>query len=299
MAQGEAYGHKADMWAVGCLVYEMIYLEPAFRGNSLSAVMRRIRVGRYERRELPAAFSLGTANLLDRLLVVEPGDRASADDVLCLPAVMAELWPQSLDVCAADDPVLHESAPLVQWRHQADEPALPSPPALPSSPMVPSPPSLSPRSHKRRRAVSTPVPNTILSDFAMKIIPAISRPEIAGAQSASSSPRAARKASLRHDRLPPLTLPAERAPPLGRAHEAPVRPARRVIKRSTLQQRSLVEFSRQRSDDVWDKPARPLRAAHSTESVNAPASLQRARFAVLPVIRSDPAASMAAHRSEP
>jgi serine/threonine protein kinase len=41
------YEVKSDIWSVGCVVYEMLFLKPAFNGNSYEEVMSKIGVGKY------------------------------------------------------------------------------------------------------------------------------------------------------------------------------------------------------------------------------------------------------------
>ena len=70
---------KVDVWALGCVLYEMATLSHAF--NSTSAIQRA------EYAPLPESAPAELAALLPRLLHVDPAQRPSVAEILQLPAV--------------------------------------------------------------------------------------------------------------------------------------------------------------------------------------------------------------------
>lgn len=42
---GRAYDAKSDMWALGCVFYELLTLRPAFSASSINALVVRIVQG--------------------------------------------------------------------------------------------------------------------------------------------------------------------------------------------------------------------------------------------------------------
>ncbi|KAK6044411.1 hypothetical protein COOONC_18084, partial [Cooperia oncophora] len=42
MCSGKSYNEKSDMWALGCILYEMVCLQKAFEGENLPALVNRI-----------------------------------------------------------------------------------------------------------------------------------------------------------------------------------------------------------------------------------------------------------------
>lgn len=40
--EGKPYGPKSDIWALGCILYEMACLERTFEGSNLPAVVNKI-----------------------------------------------------------------------------------------------------------------------------------------------------------------------------------------------------------------------------------------------------------------
>lgn len=42
ICQDKPYNKKVDVWALGCVLYEMCTLKPAFRGSSVAAITIKI-----------------------------------------------------------------------------------------------------------------------------------------------------------------------------------------------------------------------------------------------------------------
>ncbi|KAG8820921.1 pkb-activating kinase-like protein [Serendipita sp. 399] len=59
----------SDLWALGCIVYEMIAGQFAFRGLSTYLIWQKIKAVEYD---LPDGFEPAAADLVQRLLVVDP-----------------------------------------------------------------------------------------------------------------------------------------------------------------------------------------------------------------------------------
>lgn len=82
MCNGEPCSEKSDVWALGCLLYEMITMRRAFEGASLPAVVAKI-LDRTPR--LPARCSSPVRTLVHSMLEPAPGQRPSVDAILKLP----------------------------------------------------------------------------------------------------------------------------------------------------------------------------------------------------------------------
>lgn len=48
IVQDHPYGEKADIWAIGCILYQMCTLSPPFITNNMLALASRIVAGKYE-----------------------------------------------------------------------------------------------------------------------------------------------------------------------------------------------------------------------------------------------------------
>ncbi len=49
IVKGDPYDKQADVWALGCVLYEMIQLMPAFTSSSLSSLLVKIQRSHYYR----------------------------------------------------------------------------------------------------------------------------------------------------------------------------------------------------------------------------------------------------------
>lgn len=79
------YDAKSDVWAAGCILYEMAALRPPFRGRDVEELARVVQRGVHP--PLPGTYSSELAQVVSALLVVSPRRRPSAAEVLAMPAV--------------------------------------------------------------------------------------------------------------------------------------------------------------------------------------------------------------------
>ena len=81
--KGEAYGTKADVWALGCVLYEMITRRRAFQAPNLNSLSVKVMRGDYG--PMPPGYSSGMQDLVRSLLTVSAASRPSLSAVLALP----------------------------------------------------------------------------------------------------------------------------------------------------------------------------------------------------------------------
>ena len=65
IVQNQPYGEKADIWALGCILYQMAALEPPFFSNNMLTLVKKIVDGEY--RALPEdVYSKRLSETVDR-----------------------------------------------------------------------------------------------------------------------------------------------------------------------------------------------------------------------------------------
>ncbi|GFR76083.1 serine/threonine-protein kinase Nek4-like [Elysia marginata] len=89
LCQDIPYNSKSDIWAVGCLLYEICALDRPFDGQSLIRLFFNIVKAEYK--PLPAEAPAGIQDLVACMLVKEPESRPSASAILNLPYVKQHL----------------------------------------------------------------------------------------------------------------------------------------------------------------------------------------------------------------
>lgn len=74
------YGMSSDLWALGCLVYELCALRPPFVGNTFAQLKQGVLVGKYP--ALPRAFSYEMSSMVAKLVRVNARERPTTKQLL-------------------------------------------------------------------------------------------------------------------------------------------------------------------------------------------------------------------------
>lgn len=76
LCQEVPYSSKSDIWALGCLLYEICALRPPFSATNLLSLFYKITKGEYD--PVPDVFSESMATLIHQMLCLDPEKRPSA-----------------------------------------------------------------------------------------------------------------------------------------------------------------------------------------------------------------------------
>ena len=80
VCKAEPYGYKSDIWALGCVLYEMCMLKHAFEGKSLLGLVYKIVSETYE--PIPSQYSADLRTLLDDILEKSSSKRPSGQELI-------------------------------------------------------------------------------------------------------------------------------------------------------------------------------------------------------------------------
>lgn len=79
------YTHKSDIWALGCIVYELCKLAPPFNAQNLHSLGNKIKEGRYT--PIPSQYSTELQRMIDMCLQRDPAKRPDTAQLLQMPYV--------------------------------------------------------------------------------------------------------------------------------------------------------------------------------------------------------------------
>uniref|UniRef100_A0A672G885 non-specific serine/threonine protein kinase n=1 Tax=Salarias fasciatus TaxID=181472 RepID=A0A672G885_SALFA len=80
LCQDVPYSCKSDIWALGCLLYELCSLRPPFAASNLLSLFFKITKGEFE--PVENIYSESTSSLIQRMLCLRPENRPSASCLL-------------------------------------------------------------------------------------------------------------------------------------------------------------------------------------------------------------------------
>ncbi|XP_077861662.1 serine/threonine-protein kinase Nek8-like, partial [Saccoglossus kowalevskii] len=80
VCEGKPYNEKSDIWALGCILYEMACLQKTFEGSNLPALVNKIMKGQFT--PVKGSYSVEFKALVRDMLQREPEYRPSANELM-------------------------------------------------------------------------------------------------------------------------------------------------------------------------------------------------------------------------
>lgn len=94
---------SSDLWALGCIIYQMVSGLPPFRSRSEYIIFQKILKLEYE---FPDGFAPLARSIVEKLLVLDPSKRLGASDSVGYPSLRSHPF-----FCGIDFETLHEQTP--------------------------------------------------------------------------------------------------------------------------------------------------------------------------------------------
>jgi len=91
------YNEKSDVWACGCLLYEMCSLNPPFEASNQLSLAIKIKSGKYE--NIPSVYSSELQRVIQWILTKDMNERPSVEELLNIPEISMRLREKRLKEC--------------------------------------------------------------------------------------------------------------------------------------------------------------------------------------------------------
>ncbi|KAL1525915.1 hypothetical protein AB1Y20_020742 [Prymnesium parvum] len=85
--EGKPYSFESDIWALGCLLFEMLTLRPAFQAETMPELVHKIIAGAHAEFRESDGIPPEVEALIDTLLAVDPSKRPTISQLLDSPIV--------------------------------------------------------------------------------------------------------------------------------------------------------------------------------------------------------------------
>ncbi len=89
VCQNHPYTFKSDVWALGCVLYELCTLKHAFSADNLLGLVYKIVQDKYE--PIPSCYSADLQNLISAMLNKNAQERPSVADILQMPIIRTKM----------------------------------------------------------------------------------------------------------------------------------------------------------------------------------------------------------------
>ncbi|XP_071848979.1 serine/threonine-protein kinase Nek8-like [Apostichopus japonicus] len=116
LCEGKPYNQKSDIWAVGCILYELLTLKKAFEASTLPALVMKIMRGSVA--PVSDRYSIHVRKLLTSMLQQDPDKRPTTNQVMAEPIVVKTLARIIFEMGKVKSPIRMVRPPSVHPSHQ-------------------------------------------------------------------------------------------------------------------------------------------------------------------------------------
>lgn len=78
--KGQKYDNKCDIWALGCIIYEMCCMMPPFRAEDFPGLFQAVTNGVYQ--DIPKKYTKNLKEFISLCLRIDPNTRPGAASLL-------------------------------------------------------------------------------------------------------------------------------------------------------------------------------------------------------------------------
>lgn len=110
--KNKPYSYKSDVWALGCVLYEMTTLSHAFDANSLNGLATKIVKGKYP--PIHAKYSRFLRELIGQMLLLNPQQRPDLDQILRKPFIKKHIINFFTDIASRPSQSIGEGTMIVR-----------------------------------------------------------------------------------------------------------------------------------------------------------------------------------------
>ena len=110
--KNKPYSYKSDVWALGCVLYEMTTLNHAFDANSIGNLAQKIIKGRYP--PISSKYTKHLGDLIAQMLHVNPNNRPDLDQILRKPFIKKHIINFFSDIVSRPSTALGEGTMIIR-----------------------------------------------------------------------------------------------------------------------------------------------------------------------------------------
>lgn len=110
--KNKPYSYKSDVWALGCVLYELTTLNHAFDANSLNGLATKIVKGKYP--PINAKYSKYLRDLITQMLMLNPQQRPDLDQILRKPFIKKHIVNFFVDIAARPSASIGEGTMILK-----------------------------------------------------------------------------------------------------------------------------------------------------------------------------------------